>query len=332
MADPWWDNKLFAKTINYGTDTNGRVTSSSVVQTVSAYCQYPSPGKLFMQDGGWARHPLGNTLDRRDSRAYWSCDNFPTYTGPIGHPVRRRGRPLEWDEDAQNNRTEDEAQPITFGKDGVHAAAEYNNAADFYNTSRSSSKPNLSRTGSQLIKGRAAGSFLDASAFLYLDCGTNDDDPCYYEGDACSDNDAGDGYTVPGDTPTPTTSPTATSTQPPTTTSSPATAPTPTGQVYIDIYTDDDCINVLEQTQLNEIGQCYSPSDSDGNTVSFKCFAVTYISEAAANSAGLEADKGPGCFSQDESDRQDYPRLTDIQDDNEKPFTMGSLSLIAKPA
>ncbi|CAJ2505830.1 Uu.00g132240.m01.CDS01 [Anthostomella pinea] len=331
--DPWWDNKLFAKTINYVTDNSGRVVSSSVVQTISAYCQYPSPGKLFMQGGGWARHLLGNTMDRRDSLVYWSCDDFPAYTGPIGHPVRRRGRPLEWDDEGLINKTEHEAQPVALVKHVVHAASDYDNAADFNNAS-SSSKPSFARAGSRQIMGRAAGSFLDASAFLYLNCGTNDDDPCYYEGDACSDNDAGDGYSVPGDMPTPSLSPSPTQppTPTPTPTSPPTTRPTPTGQVYIEILTDDDCINVLEQTQLNAIGQCYTPTDSDGNPVSFTCFSVTYISEAAANSAGLEALKGPGCFSQDDSEREDYPSLTDIEFDYEKPFTMGSLGLTGKLA
>lgn len=304
---------MFAKTISYETDNNGRVTSSSVVQTVSAYCQYPSPGKLFWQDDGWARHPLGSTLDRRDSRASWGCDNFPTYTGPIGHPVRHRGRTSERDEEGQKNETEGETQPNAFGKDVVHVTWEYNSTAHFNPSNSSSSKRKSVSPGSSHIMDRAAESFLDASAFLYLNCGTNDDDPCYYEGDRCSGNDTGEGYTVPGDMPTPTTT-------------SPTTAPTRAGHVYIDIFTDDGCINFLEQTQLNASGQCYSPNDSNGNTISFRCFIVTYISEAAANSAGLEAVKGAGCFSQDDSDRKYYLNLTEIQYDDENPFTMGSLT------
>jgi hypothetical protein len=115
------------------------------------------------------------------------------------------------------------------------------------------------------------------------------------------------------------------------TTASPSSASaTPTGNVYIDIYTDSDCINVLEQTQLNAIGECYSPTDSDGNTVSFQCFAVTYLSEAAINDGSLTAFKGAGCFSQDEDDREEYPDLKAIQYDDEQPFEMGSLSLGGK--
>lgn len=84
---------------------------------------------------------------------------------------------------------------------------------------------------------------------------------------------------------------------------------------------------MLEQTQLNAIGQCYSPTDSSGNPISFECFSITYISTAASDSASLSAFKGPGCFSQDDSEVMDYANLTAIDYDNETPFTMGSLSL-----
>jgi hypothetical protein len=53
--------------------------------------------------------------------------------------------------------------------------------------------------------------------------------------------------------------------------------PTPTGLVVIDIYTDSDCENLLETTQLNTTGQCYSPTDSSGNPIGFKCFEVTSV-------------------------------------------------------
>ncbi|OBT55283.1 hypothetical protein VE04_04399 [Pseudogymnoascus sp. 24MN13] len=106
--------------------------------------------------------------------------------------------------------------------------------------------------------------------------------------------------------------------------------PTPTGQVYVDIFTDSDCINVLEQITLNFIGDCYTPKDKDGHPITFECFSLTYISPAAENSASLTAIKGAGCFSQFDSDRQVYPDLMAIQYDDEKPFTMGSISLDGK--
>lgn len=59
------------------------------------------------------------------------------------------------------------------------------------------------------LQGRqSTGSFLEASAFLYLNSGTNDDDPCYYEGDACADSTNDDGWVVSSASPTPTLTPT----------------------------------------------------------------------------------------------------------------------------
>lgn len=81
---------------------------------------------------------------------------------------------------------------------------------------------------------------------------------------------------------------------------------------------------MLEQTQLNDIGQCYSPLDSSGNPISFECFSITYISTVASDSVSLSAFKDSGCFS---SQLMEYPNLTVIDYDNEAPFTMGSLSL-----
>ncbi|QKX64354.1 uncharacterized protein TRUGW13939_11528 [Talaromyces rugulosus] len=84
---------------------------------------------------------------------------------------------------------------------------------------------------------------------------------------------------------------------------------------------------VLEQTQLNAIGQCYSPTDSSGNPISFECFSITYISTAVSDSASLSAFKEAGCSSRDDSQVMDYANLTAIDYDNETPFTMKSLSL-----
>lgn len=103
--------------------------------------------------------------------------------------------------------------------------------------------------------------------------------------------------------------------------------PTPTVQVYIDIFTDSDCGGSVEQIQLNATDECYTPSDSSGNPISFKCFSLTSINTAASDSASLSAYKGPGCVSQFGSEVKHYANLTDIDYENEKPFKMGSLSL-----
>jgi hypothetical protein len=64
-----------------------------------------------------------------------------------------------------------------------------------------------------------------------------------------------------------------------------------------------------------------------GNPIKIACFALTYISTAASNSADLIAYKDGGCFAQFDTDSQTYPNLTSIQYQNKKPFTLGSLSL-----
>lgn len=107
---------------------------------------------------------------------------------------------------------------------------------------------------------------------------------------------------------------------------------TPTGNVYINIYVESDCTNLIEETQLNLIGECYSPKDADGNPIEFGCFRVVYASSFAIDSSFLSAFKGDGCFF---SDQIDYD-FGEIQGVDESPFTMGSLSLgykrVAKPA
>ena len=111
-------------------------------------------------------------------------------------------------------------------------------------------------------------------------------------------------------------------------TSTSAEPPDPTGHVYVNLYTDSGCHEVLEKAELNFIGECYTPSDSSGNPISFECFAVTYLSPSASEYGSLSVFKGVGCFSQDDSKKEDYANLTDIQYKEEKPFKMGSLSLL----
>lgn len=119
-----------------------------------------------------------------------------------------------------------------------------------------------------------------------------------------------------------------------TTAASTEASATPTGQLYIDIYKGSDCLDLYEKAVLNAIGETYQPKDSNGEPVTFSCFAVTYISEAAANSAALSAFKDPGCFVADDTNTNEfheYPSLTDIQYDNETPFAIGCLSLVSRP-
>ncbi|KAL2061845.1 hypothetical protein VTL71DRAFT_7223 [Oculimacula yallundae] len=113
---------------------------------------------------------------------------------------------------------------------------------------------------------------------------------------------------------------------PPSSTTS-TSQPLPTSQVYITLSSDTKCLAVIEQIPLNEIGQCHTPVDASGKPITFKCFGVTSVSPAAANTASLSAFKGPGCFSQDNKQRINYPSLMTIQYKDEKPLTMGSLSL-----
>lgn len=81
---------------------------------------------------------------------------------------------------------------------------------------------------------------------------------------------------------------------------------TPIGQVYVSIFADSSCTNVLDQIQLDEIGDCYSPTDTDGNPTSFACFSITYVSTVAEDSASLTTFKDGGCFSQDDSGEHVY--------------------------
>lgn len=196
------------------------------MQTVSNYCQYPSPGKKFWQDGSWARHPLGGTMPRRNTWRSWACDDFPGYNGPAAHPVRRRGLPAEpsWaeieDRSPFRNKLEDTAWLRALEEKHSRKNATVQDLVANNDTGDAGqSGGGLAAVPEQRVGG-GAGSFLDASAFLYLGCATNDDDPCYYMGDACSESD-GDDYTVPEPAPSPTTT-----TEPPTTTTEPTPTPT----------------------------------------------------------------------------------------------------------
>lgn len=170
-------------------------------------------------------------MPRKDTRRSWACDDFPGYNGPAAHPVRRRGLPSSpkiEDRSPFRNKLEDTAW--------LRALEEKHSRE---NATVQDLVPNNGTGGARQSSGEVAaipvqrvssgaGSFLDASAFLYLGCGTNDDDPCYYMGDACSESD-GDDYTVPEPAPSPTTT-----TEPPT--------PTPTEKtalceyVYLTFY------------------------------------------------------------------------------------------------
>lgn len=114
-----------------------------------------------------------------------------------------------------------------------------------------------------------------------------------------------------------------------TTESSESPSATPTPVVHVNIYANSGCTKLLDKIELNAIGQCYKPQDSDGKPRHFKCFKVVDASPFAIGQTEIIAFKGAGCFSADDSDREVYPDIAAIGDNEEKPFKMGSLSLNA---
>lgn len=208
--DPWWDDKLFKKTIGYDKDANGQLTASTTTMTNSAYCQYPSPGKKIHVAGEWIRHGLSGEFDRKDSPEFYSCDNYPGYKGPSNRPARRRrGRStadeLAW-EPANLNQSETAYMEDSNDDDQAQPKVERN----VIETQIQGHQPG-NKTTKLTARQLGGGSFVDASAFLYLGCGSTDDDLCYYLGDACSSSSADEGDwnspDPPPPEPTPTTEP-----------------------------------------------------------------------------------------------------------------------------
>lgn len=93
-------------------------------------------------------------------------------------------------------------------------------------------------------------------------------------------------------------------------------------------------MQLYEKTILNAIGESYQPTNENGDPATFSCFSITYIGKAAANSAFLTAATDPSCFVADDTDKdvfRKYSSLPDIQYDDEAPFEIGCLSLVARP-
>lgn len=212
--DPWWDNRLFEKIVGYKKDGNGQVTSTITTMTNSAYCMYPSPGKKIYVNGEWIRHGLSGAFDRKDAKKWYSCDNYPGYSGPSNRPTRRRrGRAiadeLTLEEFAKVNQTE-----IVALTDDSNVKRQTAGERQVPGTRVQKHRP-VNKSTKLTSRQLGGGSFLDASAFLYLGCGSTDDDLCYYVGDACSDSSADDTDWNSPDPPPPPPDPTPTVEPPP---------------------------------------------------------------------------------------------------------------------
>lgn len=244
--DLWWDDKLYEKTIGYETDINGQVTSTQTTMTNSAYCQYPSPGKKIWSGHEWAQHGLSGSFNRlrKDDKINWySCDDYPGYSGPAMVPgmKQRRGRKVFDELSAGNSST----PKVVSAKAGATTTRIHKDVVDILDPEprrRHANYPNetdqpdefpgihVRNTHSNMtryalgVRQLSSGSFLDPSAFMYLGCDGSDEDLCFYLGDACSSapGSAGGGDSDNWDTPDPPPLP-----PPPPPPSSPSPSPTP---------------------------------------------------------------------------------------------------------
>lgn len=241
--DPWWDDKLFEKTVNIVTDKKGVTLATEVAKTVSHYCRYPSPGKLSWNpdNNKWEKYSPATSSDRKRHKSYYKCDNYPGYSGPAAmKKLRRRGRRSladvadegnqDWQESGLNitstfsNRTVQYLQNIWEDEEEVHttdlswhsdeddmAVTESQDVDTRQEVSLSSRDSDLELPSRGLsVERAAAGSFLDASAFLYLGCGNDSGDECAYPGVECGPvDDEPPDTTTTSTTSTPATSTTA---------------------------------------------------------------------------------------------------------------------------
>ncbi|KAI6371114.1 hypothetical protein MCOR25_004048 [Pyricularia grisea] len=79
--------------MEYHTNPSGTATLTATSETVSAPCQYPSPGTKTQNGQRRAPHALGRSFDRRESddELNWHlCDSFPGYSGPFGSQAARK--------------------------------------------------------------------------------------------------------------------------------------------------------------------------------------------------------------------------------------------------
>lgn len=261
--DPWWDDKLFDKTVGLYTNGKGETTKTVESKTVSHYCKFPSPGKKSWNPANnkWEQRLPATSWDRKRGNRYYSCDNYPGYTGPA--MMRRRGRgrrsivDMTADEiqelyEAGINITisdgsiggfddvgEDQFDEDHLGEDEHDDDDEQDDMADlsgiFDEVVRpvSESQNNINNITAlekrrMSTKRAASGSFLDASAFQYLGCANANGDDCALPGVQCEDNAADDTDTY--DTTTSSPPPAATTTTPVANTPAPTTtaAPVPT--------------------------------------------------------------------------------------------------------
>ncbi|KAI6624386.1 hypothetical protein MCOR14_009294 [Pyricularia oryzae] len=183
---------LITKTIEYHTSAGGTVTSIATTETVSAYCQRPSPGRKIWNGQQWAPHALGGSFDRRggDEEFNWyMCDGFPGYNGPSGRPATKKRRRDRVQVDSGH-----ESQPHEAPR--RHSNYRNQTAVD-HALLKLSSSPMSGTIGphprprpvlaARQQNSAAGGGFLDPSAFLYIGCGSSGDgNLCYYLGDASS--------------------------------------------------------------------------------------------------------------------------------------------------
>lgn len=206
--DPWWDNKLFDKTTRIDLK-KGSAVSIKTAKTVSHYCESPSPGKSYWDPAAAAWKPSPNIVskDRKRGNKYYSCDNYPGYTGPAemrrkrGHRGLPKLTPAEVQELARQGGkiTTSDGRLTVIDKDKdvkpeemvisppvphYHLGMPPSPAAKEWNQNKNFALRKMRRVLSP--RQITAGSFLDPSAFLYLGCGNSDEDHCVLPGAECS--------------------------------------------------------------------------------------------------------------------------------------------------
>ncbi|KAK6067276.1 Killer toxin subunits alpha/beta 6 [Seiridium cupressi] len=219
--DPWWDNKLFKKTIGYATNNLGQVILTETIMTNSAYCQYLSPGKKIWNGHEWAQHGLSGSFDRRqknDEFNWYLCDSYPGYSGPAMVPRRkwRRGRRVPNELPAQNMSTPED----TFPKMEVATAG---SKEETVLTAMLHLEPRHRHPNYPEVEAHPDDPLSIPTRNIQSNM-TRDDDLCFYLGDACSSapGDAGNGDGDIWDTPDPP--------------APPSLPPTPEADCNIDAY------------------------------------------------------------------------------------------------
>lgn len=189
--DPWWDNKLIRKTVSYFLNAAKTATSSVVVNTVSLYCRYPSPGRRVHNPGTgqWEGVNAANAQVRKQGNNYYKCDNYPGYTGPSGTPpvARRRGVDAVEVEAQLAGSSLLLVQPLNSTSSSVSESSHLVLA----NASQTTAS-NLKRRSLPRAIAPGGGSFLDASAWLYL-CDVAEEVDICASSYSCGTDPSGDG-------------------------------------------------------------------------------------------------------------------------------------------